>query len=38
MPLLRSIQYQVVFRGGHSTLLFDNVKLVEAVKWADSHD
>ncbi|MGO9506950.1 MAG: hypothetical protein ACLPXZ_06240 [Mycobacterium sp.] len=29
MPLLRSIQYQVVFGGGHSTLLFDNVNLVE---------
>jgi hypothetical protein len=29
MPLLRSIQYQLVFRGGHSTLLFDNVKLAE---------
>jgi hypothetical protein len=29
MPLLRSIQYHLAFRGGHSTLLFDNVKLAE---------
>jgi hypothetical protein len=29
MPLLRSTQYHLAFRGGHSTLLFDNVKLAE---------
>ena len=29
MPLLRMIQYRVVFRGGYSTQLHDNVKLVE---------